>query len=92
MVYGILRKLESEGRLRKCSIALFRKDVKGRKEFIFGRDIVDIDRSCVSFLGGECGQERHTGPREAIREVESGGRAVFRRKKRIERVYPKKRR
>lgn len=90
MVYGILRKLESEGRLRKCSITLFRKDVIGGKEFFFGRDIVSLDRSCIILAGGETGQEETRVPLEAIKEVESDGRPVFRKKGRIEKVYPRR--
>lgn len=90
MVYDVLKRLESGGRLDKCSIALFRKDVAGGKMFIFGRDLVKIDRSCVTFMGGETGQEELTVPLEAIRQVESEGRALFRRKGRIEKVYPRR--
>ncbi len=91
MVYGILRKLESESRLSQCSLALFREDVVNKREFIFGRDITGIDRSCVVFTGGETGREEFSIPLESIRQIEVDGRTVFRRKRKIEKIYPRKR-
>lgn len=90
MVYGILRRLESEGSLGKCSISLSRKDVAGGKDFIFGRDIVSMDRSCIIVTGGETGHEEARVPLERIKEIESEGRVIFRRKGRIEKVYPRR--
>lgn len=89
MVRGILRKLESEGRMGGCSLSY---DRGGARMTVFGRDIIRIGRSSVTFLGGETGREEFSIPLEAIREIEAGGRTLFRKKKRIERVYPRGRR
>ncbi|GEM_PF-1620506 len=91
MAYDILKGLESGGRLGSCSIALKGEGIAGGRAFVFGRDIVSVDRQKVTFRGGETGQEALTLPLEEIQEIESGGRTVFRKGRRIERVYPKKR-
>jgi uncharacterized protein (UPF0248 family) len=89
MVYNILNKLLVEGRLKSCSITVSQKDVVGGRKMIFGRDISRVTRSSIEYLGGETGYEKLSAPLNSVLEIEVDGRTVFRKKKRIEKIYPR---
>ncbi len=89
MVYHILKKLLTEGRLMDCSIIIFHKNAVRNRKTIFGRDITGITRSDLKYIGGESFQEKLTVPLESVLEIECCGQTLFRKKKRIEKVYPR---
>jgi uncharacterized protein (UPF0248 family) len=89
MAYSVLNKLKSEGVLRNCSITVSDSDSFRRHKTIFGRDVVRITVSGIELLGGETGHESLSVPINSVQEIRSGGRVVYRKKKRIERIYPR---
>lgn len=89
MVYDILKKLEKENRLEDCSFKVSDKSsLRGFKR-VFGRDIIQINRSFIQYQGGETGYEKFNLPLEEVAEVEVNGEIVFRKKKRIKKIYPR---
>jgi len=89
MLYDILNRLKKSGRLYSCSITIYHPGAVGNRRFLFGREIVDFSASGIRFRGGETGYEEFTVPLEDVLTVESGGAVVFRKKPRIEKVYPR---
>lgn len=89
MAYSVLAKLKAEGSLRNCSITVSDKDSLRRHRTIFGRDITGFTRSGIELKGGETGNERLSVPIESVQEIKVGRTTVFRKKKRIERIYPR---
>ena len=87
MAYDILKGMEREGSLNGCFMSM---SEKSQSRSVFGKDIISVDRSKTVFLGGETGQERMEAPLDSILEISVGGTVIFRRKKRIEKVYPRK--
>jgi hypothetical protein len=89
MAYDLLSKLKADGTLGGCSITISDNySLRGRRT-IFGRDITGFTRSSIELKGGETGNERLTVPIESIHEIKVGRITVFRKKKRIERIYPR---
>jgi len=88
MVYDTLNKLLLSKRLDRVVITVFKKGAVNNREHIYGRDIVDVNRSFVKFTGGETGYEEFSVPLERILEIEVDGKPVFRNKKRIKKIYP----
>jgi len=89
MTYDVLIKLKAQGLLDGCSIAVSDKDSMRRHRTILGRDIARVTRSSIEFRGGETGHEILSVPIESILEIEYGGKVIYRKKKRIERIYPR---
>jgi hypothetical protein len=89
MPYPVLAKLKAEGSLRNCSITVSDNCSIRRHRTIFGRDISGFTRSGIELRGGETGHERISVPMESVREIRAGARVVYRKKKRIVRIYPR---
>jgi hypothetical protein len=83
MVYDILVKLLQSDSLRDKTIVM--KD----NNIITGGAVFEVTRSEIKFYGGESGQEVFTEPIEKITEIRQNESVVFRRKRRIEKVYPR---
>jgi hypothetical protein len=89
MSRDLLRKLQIEGSLKKCSILIPDDSMPRKSRRIFGRDITGINLSRIDFNGGETGHETLSIPIGSVLEIERGGRILYRKKKRIERIYPR---
>jgi uncharacterized protein (UPF0248 family) len=89
MVFDVLNRLKAEGSLKGCSITVSDKNALRKHRTLFGRDISRITRSGIEFRGGETGHERLSIPMESVQEIRTGARTVYRKKKRIERIYPR---
>ena len=89
MAYDFLNRLKADGMLRQCSIVVSDKNALRKHRTLFGRDITSITRSGIEFRGGETGHEKLAVPMESVEEIELKGRAVYRKKKRIKRIYPR---
>jgi hypothetical protein len=89
MVFDILSSLERQGRLNQCSISVSDKSGPRGRRMIFGRDITGLSRSHIEHAGGETGYEIFRTPVNAILQVELENKIVFRKKSRIERIYPR---
>jgi uncharacterized protein (UPF0248 family) len=85
MVPDILDRLSSD-ELNFTEIFFYEN---GTKKTVYGRDIVRFDRSHLVFIGGESIYEEFTIPTEKVIEIKVDGRTVFKKKSRIERVYPR---
>ena len=83
MVYDVLNRLMQSDSLRDKIIVL--KD----KSVILGGSIFDVTRSHINFYGGESNCEELTMPIENITEIRQNERVIFKRKKRVEKVYPR---
>ena len=83
MVYDILNRLLQEDKLRDKTIILSDKTI------IPGGRIFEINRSSVKYYGGESNQEEFSIPIEKIMEIRQNERIIFKRKKRIEKIYPR---
>ena len=89
MVYDMLKKLLIEGKLKDCSITVAHGASASKTRTIHGRDVVQVSRSGIEYRGGEAGKERFNVPLKSILGVEFGGRLVYRKKKQVERIYPR---
>jgi hypothetical protein len=89
MAYSVLAKLKAEDSLRSCSITVSDRDSLRRHRTLFGRDITGFTRSSVEVKGGETGHENLSVSMESILEIKVGRRTVYRKKKRIVRIYPR---
>jgi len=89
MAYSVLAKLKAEGPLRNCSITVSDRDSLRRHKTFFGRDITRITRSGIEFRGGETGHEKLAVPMESVVQIELYGKILYRKKKRIKRIYPR---
>lgn len=89
MVYDVLNRLKRNKKLYSCSMTVSRPEAVDKRGFVFGREIVDFNASCIIIRGGETGYEEFSVPLEDVLTIESEGRVVFRRKPRIEKVYPR---
>jgi hypothetical protein len=88
MAYDVLNRLKA-GMLRHCSIVVSDKNALRKHRTLFGRDITSITRSGIEFRGGETDHEKLAVPMESVEEIELKGRTVYRKKKRIKRIYPR---
>ena len=89
MPYDMLRRLFMEGRLKDCSITFMHEHSANGRKTIHGRDITGVKRSGIEYLGGESGREKLTADLNSITGIEFECRPVFRKKKRIEKIYPR---
>ena len=89
MAYDLLSKLKADGTLSGCSIVVSDKDSLRNSRTVFGRDIRRITTSRIELLGGETGHERFSIPMDSIQEIRLRNRVIYRKKKRIERIYPR---
>ncbi|MCX6814307.1 MAG: hypothetical protein NTY20_01485 [Candidatus Aenigmarchaeota archaeon] len=89
MAYDVLNRLKADGMLRHCSIVVSDKNALRKHKTLFGRDISGFTRLCIQFRGGETHQEILSVPMESVQEIRLGKKAVFAKKKRIERIYPR---
>ena len=89
MVYDMLKRLAAEGRLKDCSITVIHSHSADGRKTIHGRDILEVRRSGIEYAGGEAGRERLKAPLDSVLGIEFRCRPVYRKKKRIERVYPR---
>ena len=90
MVYNILGKLESEDKLKEAVITIPDDNLPKKRRTILGGEVTKITRSCLEYQGGESGYEAFTIPLSSIIQVSFQGRTLFLRKKRIERIYPRR--
>ncbi len=89
MVFDILNRLRQGGKLYSCSITVFQPGAINDRGSVFGREIIDFNKSGIRFRGGETGYEEFTVSLENVLEIESGGNIIFKKKPRIKRVYPR---
>jgi hypothetical protein len=89
MAFDVLNRLKADKSLRSCSIIISDKDSQRGHRTVFGRDITGFTRSSIELKGGETGNERLSIRMESVQEIRVGRTAVYRKKKRIERVYPR---
>lgn len=89
MIYDMLKRLLMEGRLKKCTITLLHKHSANGQKTIHGRNILGITRSGIKYSGGESGHESFRVPLDHILGIEFGCKPVYKKKKRIEKVYPR---
>ena len=83
MVYDTLNKLLQSDSLRDKTL------VFSDKTIVTGGSIFEVNRSHVSFRGGESNCEEFSLPIEKIAEIRQNENVVFKRKKRIEKIYPR---
>ena len=88
-VRNVLKRIADEGKLKDCSIMVSVRGTGAESGMIYGRDVTGLTRSCIEHAGGESGYEKLATLLERILEIELDGRVVFRKKKRIERIYPR---
>lgn len=81
--------MKADGSIQECSILVSDENMPRKSRRVFGRDIMRITLSRVEFNGGETGHERLSVPMDSVLEIERKGRVIYRRKKRIEKIYPK---
>jgi hypothetical protein len=89
MAYDVLSKLKAEGRLFDCVIEVADESLPGKKKAVFGKDVIELSRSNILFLGGETGHERISVPIESVLEIFCSDKVLFRKKRRIDRIYPR---
>jgi hypothetical protein len=89
MAYGLLNRLKAEGKLGACSILVSDESALRKHRTLFGRDINRVTRSYIEFRSGETGHEKLAVPMESVEEIELKGRTIYRKKKRIKRIYPR---
>ena len=89
MAHSILNKLRSEGKLGSCSIIISDEGSLRKRRTVFGRDVTGLSRSSIEFRGGETGHERTAIPIDSVEEIECDGTVLFRKKRRIDRIYPR---
>ena len=89
MVYDMLRRLLLEGKLKDCSITVVHKHSADGRKTVHGRDIVEVKRSGIEYLGGEAGKERLTVSLNSVLGIEFKCKPIFRKRKCIERIYPR---
>jgi hypothetical protein len=89
MVYHLLKKMQANGSLKECSITIAHKASVDKTRTVLGRDITNIRMNGIEYHGGEATHEKFTVPLKSILGVELGGRQVYRKKKRVERIYPR---
>ena len=89
MVYDLLRRLISDGRLADCSITIAHMSSADKKRTILGRDVLDVRKDGIQYNGGETGQEAFSVPLKSIIGIELGGKVLYRRRQRIEKIYPR---
>lgn len=83
MAYDILMRLIQSDSLRGKTIVL--KD----RSIITGGSIIEVNRSEIRYLGGESNIEELTVPIERVMEIRSNHNLLYRRKKKIDRIYPR---
>jgi hypothetical protein len=83
MVYDIINRLLQSDSLRDKTLIL--KD----KTIVTGGTIFDLTRSEIKYLGGESNMEEFTIPLEEIKEIRRNHHIIFKRKKRIDKIYPR---
>jgi uncharacterized protein (UPF0248 family) len=86
MVLDILNNLELSGKMAECEIVI---SVEDHNEVILGGDVLKVNKAGMSYTGGESGYERFEVPLEKIIEIRRGKEVIYRRKKYIDRIYPK---
>jgi len=89
MAYDVLSRLKAEGRLFDCVIEVADKGSPSGRKAVFGKDIIELGRSRIVFLGGETGNEKLAAPMEAVQEIFCSDKVIWRKKRRIERIYPR---
>jgi hypothetical protein len=83
MVYDMLVKLLNSDGLRDKTIVL--KD----NSIIPGGRVFEVNRSEIRYFGGESSYEEFLAPIEKIAAIRQNEKVIFKRRKRIERVYPR---
>ncbi len=89
MARDLLNKLKAEGSLKECSILVSDDSSLRNTRRVFGRDVTRLNLSRIEFRGGETGHERLAVPMEAVIEIEREGQVLYRKKKRIVKIYPR---
>jgi uncharacterized protein (UPF0248 family) len=89
MVYDILAGLKKNRRLLESLLVLADRSSLDGKKRIPGSLIREVQRSFIVIESGETGQEAERVPLDKIMEIRSGGRILFRKGRRIERIYPR---
>jgi len=89
MPYDMLKKLLVEGRLGDCSIAVAHANSVNKIKTIQGSLVISIKRSGIEYLGGETGHERFLIPLDLVLGIKSGSRMIYRKKNRVERIFPR---
>jgi len=83
MVYDFLNRLFREGELKDKTI------VFSDRSIITGGTVSDVNRSEIIYYGGESGHELLTRSIEKISEIRQNEALIYRRKRRIEKIYPR---
>jgi hypothetical protein len=83
MVYDILNRLIKTDNLRDKIIVFESGSV------IAGGSVSGLNRSRISYYGGESGQEMLTVPLDIIVEIRHNEIVIFRGKKRVQKIYPR---
>jgi uncharacterized protein (UPF0248 family) len=89
MAYDILNKMKQEGVLNDCIITIAHPISASKTRAISGRDVTGIGKSGIEYRGGEAGCEILHVPLKSILGIERDGRVVYRKKKSIEKIYPR---
>lgn len=89
MVFNVLTRLKHGNKIRSCAITVSNPGAINGRNFVFGRDIVNFNKSAIRFRGGETGYEEFTVPLDDVISVESGGKIIFRKRPKIDKVYPR---
>jgi hypothetical protein len=90
MVYRILSRLGSRGMLSDTVISIPDESAPGKTRTVLGGEVIRITRSLLEYRGGESGYETFTSPLDSVLRVSFQGRTLFLRKKRIERIFPRR--
>lgn len=89
MVHDILSGLEKMGNLSESFLLVADRQSLDGKKRLPGSLITEIRRGWIVFETGETGQEKVMIPSDKILEIRSGGRTLFRKSRRMEKVYPR---
>ncbi len=83
MVYDILHGFLKNDAIRDKII------VFSDKSIVTGGSVIEINRSYIKFYGGESSYEEFEVPLENIVEIRKNEKVIFRKKKRIQKIYPR---
>ena len=89
MVYDILVALEKSGDLMKSFLLVADRNSLDGKKRLQGSLVRNVQRSFLAIDSGVAGNEEARIPLDKVIEIRSGGRTLFRKGERIERIYPR---
>ena len=90
MAFQVLARIEGSSGLAGCEITVSDGELPGGRRTILGGSVTRITRSFIEYRGGESGYETFTVPLDSVMRVALRGRTLFLRKKRVDRILPRR--